>query len=138
MLNSRLAIFAAAALTLTGCKTMEPVSNITNAPYTASYESARVLTLSDYERAIVRAGAGRGWQMVSAGPGLLRGDITVRGRHSASIEIPFTTDTYSINYISSNGLDYDSGVGTIHPNYNQWIRVLDSDIQKEIQILQAT
>lgn len=138
MLN-RLGITAlVAALALTGCKTMQPVSNVSNAPYGSAYQNPRILSMSDYERAIVSAATGRGWRMQSVAPGLLRGDITVRGRHSATIEIPFNTQTYSINYISSDGLKYDPSAGTIHPNYNQWIRVLDSDIKKEIQILQAS
>lgn len=141
MLKHRLAIPAmlVATLAIAGCRPLSPVNNVTNAPYGNSiYASTNVLSLDDYERAIVRAGSNRGWQFSRVAPGQLRGTVNVRGKHQATVDVTFTTQTYSINYAGSENLKYDASTNTIHPSYNSWVTLLDGEIQSEIQRLQAS
>lgn len=95
-----------------------------NAPPTA--------TLTDIQRAIIRAGAQRGWQMTPVEPGHIVATYS-RREFTAVIDIRFTTQTYSITYKDSTNLDYD---GTnIHPSYNSWIQYLQRDIQNQVAAL---
>jgi len=130
------ATLVVAALMLAACRPLAPVVNVNNASY-GSYANT-ALTLDDYERAIVRAGTKRNWVFNRLGPGHLEGRTTVRGKHSATVDVLFNTQTYSINYKSSQNLKYDAAKGEIHPNYNSWITLLDNDIKAEIQRMQAT
>jgi hypothetical protein len=141
MLNRRIALPAmiVATLAVAGCRPLSPVNNISNASYGDSiYASTNVLSLDDYERAIVRAGSNRGWQFTRVAPGQLRGTVDVRGKHQASVDVTFTTQTYSINYAGSENLKYDAATNSIHPSYNSWVKLLDGEIQAEIQRLQAS
>ena len=141
MLKRRFAIPAilVATLAIAGCRPLSPVNNVTNAPYGDSiYASTNVLSLDDYERAIVRAGSNRGWQFSRVAPGQLRGTVNVRGKHQATVDVTFTTQTYSINYAGSENLKYDASTNTIHPSYNSWVTLLDGEIKSEIQRLQAS
>jgi hypothetical protein len=79
--------------------------------------------------AIIAAGAGLGWQITDAGPNKLLGTLNLR-THTAVVDIPYSASTYSILYKSSINLN-ESG-GTIHPNYNSWVRNLDNAIRQEI------
>lgn len=63
-------------------------------------------------------------------PGVISGEIQVR-KHHATINIPYNTQSYSINYVSSLNLD-DSGSGKIHRNYNRWVNGLNQAIQIEL------
>jgi len=137
MLSRHFSISAAfaAVLVVAGCRPGVPIENISNARYSA-VTSSNFLQVSDYERAIIRAGANRDWRFTKVASGHLQGDLNVRGKHEASVDVLFNTETYSINYKSSQGLKYDPATNQIHPNYNSWIRLLDSDIQREITLLQ--
>jgi hypothetical protein len=62
-------------------------------------------------------------------PGTIRGMLNIRS-HQAVVLITFNEKEYSINYESSQDLDYYQG--QIHKNYNSWIRNLDNAIQREL------
>ncbi len=53
---------------------------------------------------------------------------------SATIDIGYSLDAYSIKYVSSENLDYAArdAVETIHPNYNRWLRFLIQTITAEL------
>ncbi len=61
--------------------------------------------------------------------GTIRGTLNIRS-HQAVVLIAFKEKEYSINYESSQNLDYYQG--QIHKNYNSWIRNLDNAIQREL------
>jgi hypothetical protein len=128
-----------AAIAVAGCRATVPVDNIENSPYGAtSYADTKQLTLDDYERAIIIAGSERNWVFEKVGPGHLVGTNVVRGKHTAVVEVIFTTTEFSISYKDSKNLEYDPAKNTIHPNYNSWIELLKGDIQSEIQKLRVT
>lgn len=119
------------ATLLVGCS-MSPVLNIESAPVLATLEGAPP-ELSKVEAAVLSACQAKGWTARVVSPGRVAAAISVRGKHSAEVEIPFSSTQYSIVYKSSNGLKYDDG--DIHRNYNRWIAGLDAAIQMELSKL---
>lgn len=109
---------------LGGCRSAA-VYNVQQAPVAAN----KAITMEDMQKAIVRAGAGLGWQMKVVQPGLIEGTLRLRS-HMAAVDIKYDTKAYSITYKDSSNLDYD---GTnIHKNYNGWIQNLDNGIRVQI------
>ncbi|WP_179957935.1 hypothetical protein, partial [Citrobacter cronae] len=110
----------AMALVFTGC-TSKPV-------YNAKEDFASSLNFSDdqMKRAIVTALNDRQWIVQSVRPGMVKAAITVRGRHHAEVDIPYSPTEFQIVYRSSWGLDYKDG--KIHGNYNRWINRLRDNV----------
>lgn len=140
MIRSR-SIFVVAAvafLALAGCRS-ETVQNVESRSYSAAaVDSRQSLTLEDYERAILRAGAKRGWAFKEVGPGQLEGTVNVRGKHQATVDVFYTDEDFSIIYKNSQNLNYKSDTRQIHKNYNTWVRNLENDIQQEVLVLHAS
>jgi len=85
--------------------------------------------------AIRTAGANLGWQIKKIKPGLAQGQLNLR-KHSAIVDIPYSTTSYSINYKSSIELDYDPQTNTIHKNYNSWVQNLRNAIEVQLSLLE--
>lgn len=85
-------------------------------------------------KAIRRAGQSKGWQVSQVKPGLAQAKINLRN-HMALVEIPYSSDDFSIVYKDSMNLNYDSEKGTIHKNYNGWVKNLENQIRFEISVL---
>lgn len=116
-----------AVLLMVGCRSA-PLYNVTSAPIAAS----KPVTVADVEKAIMRAGAGLGWQITPREPGKIEGVLALR-THRAIVDISYDTKAYSITYKDSSNLDYD---GTnIHSNYNGWIQNLDKAIRTQLSLL---
>jgi len=111
---------------LAACSRMAPLYNVSAMPVVANKPSP---AMDDVSKAIVRAGAGLGWQMVPAQPGLIVGTLSVR-EHQAVVDVNYTLQTYSITYKNSNNLNYDGQ--NIHKNYNGWIQNLDKAIKAQL------
>ena len=109
------------------CVRCDPILNVTDAPVTSA--SGKPLTSEQVKAAIIRAGAGLGWIMKEAGPGKLTADLAVR-KHTAKIEIPYSSKSYSIQYKDSTNLD--AADGQIHKNYNGWIQNLNKNINAQL------
>jgi len=121
-----LAAIAAAALLMVGCRTA-PILNVKEAPVNVAVgQSASLATV---EQAIIRAGVGLGWAMKVEKPGLIIGTLNLR-EHTAVVEIPYTTTSYSILYRNSVNLDQQGD--TIHKNYNGWVQNLDQGIRRQL------
>ncbi len=112
----------AIAIAVAGCNSM-PIQNVSQAPTTTA--TGKALSKEEVRAAIVRAGSGLGWQMTDEGANMLVGSITLR-KHAAVIEIPYSANSYSIKYRSSQNLDEKDG--SIHKNYNGWIQNLHRSI----------
>ena len=113
---------------LIGACRAAPIYNVESAPLNAPPTA----TLADIQRAIIRAGSTRGWQMTPVEPGHVVATYARRD-FTTSVDIRFTTQSYSITYKDSTGLNYD---GTeIHSNYNAWIHNLQTDIQNQVAAL---
>lgn len=131
-------LMVVAVLSVAGCRAT-PIYNATDIGYAGSAaSSARVLTLEDYRDAIVRAGAKRGWTFEEIAPGHLVGNVAVRGKHFATVDVTFDASAFSITYNSSRNLNYSAERSEIHPNYNAWVSNLQKDIQTEVTVLRAS
>ena len=117
-----------AALLLSAC-TSKPIYNVEGAPIGAAKPNA---SLDEIGKAIVRAGAGLGWQMNPDRPGHITGRLALRN-HVAVVDIDYTPQTYSIKHRESTNLDYRGT--TIHRNYNGWIQNLDKAIRAQLTVL---
>lgn len=116
----------AAVFAMAGCSVV-PIMNVKNAPITSA--SGKPLSNVEVRSAILRAGATLGWQMRDEGPNMLVGTLQLRD-HLAVIEIPYSSNDYSLKYRSSNNLKESSG--NIHKNYNGWIQNLTRGINAQL------
>ena len=120
-----LLVLATAALA--GCNTVAPISNVDNV--TVSAQANKPLSAQDVRAAIVKAGAGLGWIMKDDGPGRLTGILNLR-THTAEVDIPYSANSYAIQYKSSVNLQARDG--KIHRNYNGWIQNLTRSINAQL------
>ncbi|MBP2700102.1 hypothetical protein [Photobacterium lucens] len=118
-----------ASLLIVGC-TSKPVMNLNNV-YVPTTVTGQQHTAEDVQKAILTAAEQRGWSARVIKPGLILANISVR-THSATVEIPYSSTSYSIDYKDSQNLDYD---GTdIHRNYNNWVVRLSRSIQQQLGV----
>ena len=121
-------IVPAALLLVVACRGPAPVYNVNASPVV----TPKPATALDVEKAILRAGATLGWQMVPQGPGKMEGVLVLR-THRAVVDIDYDAKSYGIKYKDSSNLQYD---GTnIHPNYNGWIQNLDKAIRAQMNFM---
>ncbi|MBT9488859.1 MAG: hypothetical protein IV093_15255 [Rubrivivax sp.] len=116
----------AAVLALTGCNSV-PIMNVSEAAVSSA--SGNALRPDQVRAAIVRAGTALGWQMKDEGTSMLVATLQLR-THTAVIEIPYSSKSYSIKYRSS--VDLDEKGGNIHKNYNGWIQNLTRGINAQL------
>jgi hypothetical protein len=123
---TRLGAVLIAAAVLAGCTTA-PIMNVADAPVTNA--AGKSLSQDQVRGAILRAGAALGWQMRDERPGMLVGTLNLRS-HTAVVEIPYSSRSYSVNYRSSVNLNEKDG--NIHKNYNGWIQNLTRGINAQL------
>ena len=119
---------ATATASHAGCMRCGPIQNITDAPVPSA--SGKALSNDEVRKAILRAGTTLGWKMSADAPGRVMATLNVR-KHTAVVEIPYSSKSYSINYKSSVNLE-DGGDGTIHNNYNGWVKNLAKGIDAQL------
>lgn len=132
------ALAVAVVIAVAGCRAA-PIHNPSDIAFPEPAVSGKpTLTLEDYRNAIIRAGARRGWTFEEEAPGHLIGNVAVRGKHFATVDVLFDTEQFSIKYRDSRNLNYNPSRGEIHPNYNSWVTNLQKDIQAEIIQMEAS
>ncbi len=119
-------ILIVAVVLLAGCRSA-PIRNVVEAPITTS--SGKAPTMDQVRTAIVGAGSTLGWVMKDDGPEKLTGTLNLRS-HSAVVDIPYSTTSYSIIYHSSMNLNEQDG--NIHKNYNGWVQNLEQGINARL------
>ncbi|MBI9080488.1 MAG: hypothetical protein JEY79_12205 [Pseudodesulfovibrio sp.] len=113
-------------LMLAACRTA-PVYNVNDAAVPSPQNNP--LTMPQIEEAIVKAGAGLGWNMRAIKPGLVEATLNIRA-HQAVVNITYNQKDYNIVYKSSSNLKYN---GTkIHSNYNGWVKNLSQAINNNL------
>ncbi len=105
----------------------EPVYNIDNA--TVATGSGAKATVEQVRTAIVQAAAARQWTLNEVEPGHFVATVHVRS-HMAQVDIKYSTNNYSVNYKNSDNLLYDGA--DIHRNYNKWIKILQTEINRAL------
>lgn len=119
---------------LAGISRDEPIQNRTNIPI--SWNAVRAPTLEKIQRGIIAGCAQRGWQCQATKPGEIRAVLYVR-KHMAESLITYGVESYSITYVNSSELRYDSAKNTIHRKYNLWVTNLINDINAAIATIAA-
>jgi len=109
-----------------GCRGGGQIYNVKDAPITTA--TGKEVSLEHVTKAIVEAGAGLKWSMAVVKPGQIVGTLSIRS-HTAVVDIPYNTKTYSIIYRDSTNLKYNADKQTIHENYRGWIQNLDNAIK---------
>jgi len=122
-------------LIFTGCR-IEALYNVRNSSV-LELENAS-LSLDEVKKAIMRSRGSPGvrYKMWDVEPGLIRCELNFKDKHKAWVDIPYSTEGYSILYQRSINLVYypasDEEPETIKAHYNRWIRALDVSIQEEL------
>lgn len=114
-----------------GCGT-PPVYNVNN--NAIAVPADKKASMTDVEKAIIRAGGGLGWIVKKEKEGLLKATLVLR-THTAVVAITYNTQEYSIHYESSINLNYNAEDNTIHSNYNGWIQNLNKAIQVQLNLI---
>ena len=94
------------------------------------------IAAKDVARAIKVGIVRRGWAVTKDENSQIDAVLNVR-THMAKVIIPYSTKEVSIRYVGSDNLDYQEkgGVKYIHANYIKWVRNMQMDIQRELQLL---
>ena len=82
--------------------------------------------------AIKKAGYSKGWVVEKAKAGVAKAVLHYENS-KAVVEIPHTSNSFSINHVSSVNLDHNKKEGTIHPKYNKWVQKLEKAINHELK-----
>ena len=117
----KLAIIVLTMLLTASCGT-KPINNVENRPIPLT---AQQMPLERIEALIIAAGQTRAWQFKREAPGYLIASQTMP-KYSATVDIRFSQQAYSIMLRSSTGLREKDG--TIHSRYNHWVQLLQRDI----------
>lgn len=113
----------AAVLGIVGCR-KAPIQTPHSDIYVKEDKKAEIPT------AIKKGGVSQGWTIRSVAPGVMEGDLLVRGKHSVTVTIKYTDTDYTIEYKDSSNMK--SRDGMIHNRYNTWVANLNRAIQKEL------
>lgn len=92
----------------------------------------QTMTMDDIAKGILAAGSKHGWTMAIQTQGHIVGTLILR-KHTAIVDVFYSTTSYSILYKDSTNLKYDPATKTIHANYSSWVRNLHTAIQQELR-----
>lgn len=121
------AIAVTGLLILSGCRTAA-IYNVENDPVEVKVSQDKVY------QAIKMAGNSKGWIITQVKPGLAMGKLNAR-KHQAVVEIPYTSESFSIKYRDSLNLKYNAETNEIHNNYNGWVQNLENAINFQLSTL---
>ena len=112
-------------LAISGCPRTAPINN----PH-AVISVSKNLTQAQVREAIYAACPQRGWEARDISSNTIEAKVVVRGKHTAVVEIVYSSKDYTIRYKSSDNLRAEGG--SIHSNYNKWVDNLRRDIDTEL------
>lgn len=75
------------------------------------------------------------WSIADSGPGKLVGRLERPARrrtHIVMVEILYSPQSYSVNYLNSTHMNYAPADKTIHPSYNLWVGDLVKNINSNL------
>lgn len=121
----KIVLVALTLLLTAGCVT-KPIQNVENRPIPLT---AQQLSLDRIETLIIAVGQQRGWQFKREAPGHLSAS-QIHPKFAATVDIRFDQRVYTIMHRSSSGLKEKDG--TIHTRYNNWILLLQRDIDARL------
>lgn len=103
-------------------------------PGPISIPSSKPLSIQEVKKAIMHGAERHSWKVESESPGVIR--IKLDGRKDRAVlvmDVVYDTKSYSIKYVSSEGLRYNGT--TIHSSYTRWMTNLTNSINTELRTL---
>ena len=93
-------------------------------------DTAAVPAGADLGDAVLRAASGRKWATTVVAPGVIRCRLDAHS-WNMEVDVRYSGATFSIDYVSSEGLFYRPETGDIHNTYNKQVEALRQRIKKE-------
>lgn len=81
---------------------------------------------------VVDTAKAKGWRVSSDKPGVLRLELSVRGKHHVVTDVTYDDKQATITYVSSQNMDFKlkRGEPWIHGSYVRWVRILADSIER--------
>ena len=114
-------------------KKAEAVVNKTGIPDVLIIPSAE-LSIDDLQKIVQTAVINRGWIPKITNKKTVNCTLDVRGKHKVVVDILLDPKKITIRYVSSENMKYDPVKKTIHRNYNNWVKNIQTDITKQIAL----
>ena len=92
------------------------------------------LSYEDLQKIVQTAAINRGWIPKVMDKKTVNCKLDVRGKHKCEVNILLDPKKITIRYVSSENLKYDPVKKTIHRNYHNWVKNLQTDISKQIAL----
>lgn len=112
---------------IVGCSRDVPIYNVEQH---AMPIHARNLSTPEISRRIQCALSNRKWTCHQTTPNTLVCQVERRA-HAATVQIDYNQQCFSINFVDADNLRYENG--TIHPKYNKWVKLMETDILKAMR-----
>lgn len=81
--------------------------------------------------AIEKAANANHWSVIKEAPNKTELLLEVRGKHTLVVSVSYNDDSFVVNYLDSNNLNYNPNNGGIHRKYPLWVRRLKQSIRQE-------
>jgi hypothetical protein len=111
------------------------IQNYENVPIVRADNAA--LTSARVRAAIVSAALqGRSkWTILEDTPGRIVATLSIRSKHSLTVEVRYSEAAFSVTYRDSSNLNYAQGANgpIIHPTYNKEVKALVDAINANLQ-----
>ena len=118
-------VLALVVLFMTGCPA--PLYNVDK----QEIKTEKKMSLDEVFAKIKEAGQLTGWNITKTGPNEAAGTLKIRV-HVAHVKIKFDESSYGIKYNGGTNLSYEPIKGTIHENYNKWVKNLAHNIDTQL------
>jgi hypothetical protein len=119
------AVMAVLVFAVAACRT-SPMYNAQNIQFDKPLAST-----SAAGQAIKRAAQELNWRTTPKSDGQMIVRQNVRGKHEVELLVKYDNKKFTILYQSSENMKYDAEKGTIHSNYNSWVKNLENAILTE-------
>ena len=102
--------------------------------------SGKSLSKEQVKQSIILAATAAKWTATTSADGQIVATLNVRGKHTLIVEIPYSTQHYTVRYKDSENLNHGMEeleqnnyrpVEVIHPNANKWMAQLKDAIRAE-------
>jgi hypothetical protein len=120
----RATVIAVAAILLMAARS-EQIYAVQHQPVPAPI--AQKLNDDQFGRLFADAAMQKGWRPLPLGPGQIRATLTIRSKHSLTVDILYDRQFYSIVIVGSEALNEANG--RIHPAANKAVHGLQDAIQ---------
>ena len=90
------------------------------------------LPVEKLQKAVMLGAPIRQWIPQVKSENCVRCDLTVRGKHRVIVDVILDPQKIIFRYVSSENMDYDPVKKKIHRKYEPWVKLLSTEINKQI------